>query len=105
MPRAFLLLASLLVAFGCSGAFAAQSAAPTPSPPLGQTSSSAYSFTEAMIPMRDGVRLQTVILAPLGAHEALPILMRRTPYGVPDKAFEAVPADLKALAADGYITV
>jgi putative CocE/NonD family hydrolase len=105
MPRALLLLAALLLALGCRVALAAQSAAPAPSPALGQSTSSTYSFTEAMIPMRDGVRLQTVILAPLGAHEALPILLRRTPYGVPDKAFDAVPADLKALAADGYIFV
>ena len=103
MPRALLFWTFLVVACGCRGAFAAQSV--EPAPPLGQSSSSAFSFAEVMIPMRDGVRLQTVILAPIGAHEALPILMRRTPYGVPDKPFDAVPADLKALAADGYIFV
>ncbi len=58
-----------------------------------------------MIPMRDGVRLQTVIIAPTGLNTPLPILLRRTPYGVPTKAFDAVPEDLKALAADGYIFV
>src|SRR3954453_10314223 len=34
---------------------------------------------EVMIPMRDGVRLHTVILVPKGAKNA-PILLTRTPY-------------------------
>ncbi len=37
-----------------------------------------------MIPMRDGVRLQTVILTAKQASGPLPILLRRTPYGVPE---------------------
>jgi uncharacterized protein len=38
-----------------------------------------YERREAMIPMRDGVRLHTVILVPKGAKNA-PILLTRTPY-------------------------
>src|SRR5215207_1107138 len=38
-----------------------------------------YTRREAMIPMRDGVRLHTVILVPRGAKGA-PILLTRTPY-------------------------
>src|SRR5262245_51908329 len=38
-----------------------------------------YERREAMIPMRDGVKLHTVILVPKGAHSA-PILLTRTPY-------------------------
>jgi putative CocE/NonD family hydrolase len=38
-----------------------------------------YSRSEVMIPMRDGVKLHTVILVPAGAHNA-PILLTRTPY-------------------------
>ena len=38
-----------------------------------------YAHREAMIPMRDGVRLHTVILVPKGASHA-PILFTRTPY-------------------------
>src|SRR5581483_10071748 len=34
---------------------------------------------EVMIPMRDGVKLHTVLLVPKGAHDA-PILLTRTPY-------------------------
>ena len=37
-----------------------------------------YSRREVMIPMRDGVRLHTVILVPKGATHA-PILLTRTP--------------------------
>ena len=38
-----------------------------------------------MIPMRDGVRLQTVLLTPKNAKGPLPFLIDRTPYGVPGK--------------------
>src|SRR5690349_14586314 len=38
-----------------------------------------YTRREVMIPMRDGVRLHTVILVPKGAKRA-PILLTRTPY-------------------------
>jgi uncharacterized protein len=38
-----------------------------------------YSRRDVMIPMRDGVRLHTVILVPKGAKNA-PILLTRTPY-------------------------
>jgi putative CocE/NonD family hydrolase len=64
-----------------------------------------FTFQEVMIPMRDGVRLQTVILTPTDRSEPMPILFRRTPYGVPDQAFKEVPANIKELAADGYIFV
>ncbi len=36
---------------------------------------------EAMVPMRDGVRLQTEVYVPKEAKEKLPILFMRTPYG------------------------
>jgi len=58
-----------------------------------------------MIPVRDGVHLQTAILTPIDQQGPLPILFRRTPYGVPDKAPEQIPASLKELAHDGYIFV
>jgi putative CocE/NonD family hydrolase len=43
------------------------------------TNSFDYSRQDVMIPMRDGVKLHTVILVPKGAHGA-PILLTRTPY-------------------------
>jgi putative CocE/NonD family hydrolase len=58
-----------------------------------------------MIPMRDGVHLQTVILTPVDQQGPLPILFRRTPYGVPDKPPEQMPSSMQELAADGYIFV
>ena len=35
---------------------------------------------EEMVPMRDGVKLYTVILTPKEASDPLPILLQRTPY-------------------------
>ena len=45
-----------------------------------------FTFQEVMIPVRDGVHLQTVIMAPANQTGPLPILFRRTPYGVPSLA-------------------
>src|ERR1035438_6874904 len=47
------------------------------------TSSFDYTRREVMIPMRDGVKLHTVVLVPKGAHGA-PILLTRTPYNAND---------------------
>jgi uncharacterized protein len=77
------------------------SAQETPLPP----SQPVFQFQEVMVPVRDGLHLQTVILTPTNATKPLPILFRRTPYGVPDKAPEQMPASLKELAQDGYIFV
>jgi putative CocE/NonD family hydrolase len=64
-----------------------------------------FDFQEVMIPVRDGVKLQTVILTPKNASKPLPILFRRTPYGVPEKSPEQMPSSLKELEQDGYIIV
>ncbi|MGV3615924.1 MAG: CocE/NonD family hydrolase [Fimbriimonas sp.] len=40
-----------------------------------------YTKTEAMIPMRDGVKLYTAIYAPKDATKTWPVLLTRTPYG------------------------
>jgi len=49
---------------------------------VAQTDSIAfYKKTSAMIPMRDGIKLHTVILSPVGATLAVPVLLQRTPYG------------------------
>jgi uncharacterized protein len=55
-----------------------------------------YSKREVMIPMRDGVRLRTLILIPRGAHGA-PILLTRTPYDATDRAVKHDSAHLSAL--------
>ncbi len=64
-----------------------------------------FKIQEVMIPVRDGVHLQTAILTPVDQQGPLPILFRRTPYGVPEKAPEQIPTSLKELAQDGYIFV
>ena len=51
----------------------------TPSKFTPATDSFEYVRRDVMIPMRDGVKLHTVILVPKGAHGA-PILLTRTPY-------------------------
>ncbi len=74
-----------------------------------------FSREEVMIPMRDGVKLHTVILIPKGASHA-PILLTRTPYDAdslttlnPSTHYESVlegydnAADI--IAASGYIRV
>jgi uncharacterized protein len=70
-----------------------------------QQSSPLFTFQEVMIPVRDGVHLQTVIMAPANQTGALPVLFRRTPYGVPAAAYTQMPPNLKELARDGYIFV
>jgi uncharacterized protein len=66
---------------------------------------SVYNFEEVMIPVRDGVHLQTVILTPADQTGPLPILFRRTPYGVPAGALPRIPTSWKEFAQDGYIFV
>jgi putative CocE/NonD family hydrolase len=64
-----------------------------------------FKLQEVMIPVRDGVKLQTAILTPVDQRGPLPILFRRTPYGVPEHPPQQVPASWKELAQDGYIFV
>jgi len=64
-----------------------------------------FTLQEVMIPMRDGAHLQTVIERPVNQTGPLPILLRRTPYGVPSKSPTSIPPALKDLMADGYIFV
>ncbi|TAL90889.1 MAG: CocE/NonD family hydrolase, partial [Rhodanobacter sp.] len=51
----------------------------TPAQFVPATASHDYIRREVMIPMRDGVKLRTIILIPKGAHDA-GILLTRTPY-------------------------
>jgi putative CocE/NonD family hydrolase len=59
-----------------------------------------YVRREAMIPMRDGVKLHTVILVPRGAHGA-PILLTRTPYSADELTTHAQSSHLGPILA-GY---
>src|SRR5689334_4751511 len=64
-----------------------------------------FLVTRVMIPMRDGVKLETAILTPKGAAKPLPILLGRSPYGIPSDEAIAKPRPLGPLDADGYIRV
>ncbi len=80
---AFFVAASMTLAF-CASAQTPKPAYPaypseTPSKIEPATESFDYARREVMIPMRDGVKLHTVILVPKGASHA-PILLTRTPY-------------------------
>src|SRR5262252_5166420 len=56
---------------------------------------------EVMIPVRDGIHLQTVIFTPKQQNSALPILLRRTPYGVPEDEKGLESGRFDDLIADG----
>ncbi|HVV54712.1 MAG TPA: CocE/NonD family hydrolase, partial [Mucilaginibacter sp.] len=64
-----------------------------------------YSRQEVMIPMRDGVRLHTVIYTPKNQSGKLPFLMLRTPYGVQKYPSPERMNYVKDMADDGYIFV
>jgi putative CocE/NonD family hydrolase len=65
-----------------------------------------FKYQKVMIPMRDGVKLETVILTPRDQQSALPIYFSRTPYGVPkEDAFAGFHPDADSVYADGYIRV
>jgi hypothetical protein len=71
-----------------------------------------YVRREVMIPMRDGVKLFTVIIVPKGARNA-PILLTRTPYDASKRTVRnnsthmlaTLPEADEMFVADGYIRV
>jgi len=80
--RAHLLALAALFAASCLAQTAPQYpnlSSETPDHFLAKTDSWEYVRREAMIPMRDGVKLHTVIIVPKSAKNA-PILLTRTPY-------------------------
>jgi putative CocE/NonD family hydrolase len=76
------------------------------------TASFDYVKREAMIPMRDGVRLYTVIVVPKGAKDA-PMILTRTPYNASQRTTRSTSPHMLAtlsqgdevFVADGYIRV
>ncbi|HEX6163231.1 MAG TPA: CocE/NonD family hydrolase, partial [Vicinamibacterales bacterium] len=63
-----------------------------------------FEVSDVMIPMRDGIRLNTKIFTPRGQTGPLPIIFKRTPYGIQGAA-NTFNAYYKALAEEGYIFV
>jgi putative CocE/NonD family hydrolase len=71
-----------------------------------------YRKTSYMIPMRDGILLNTIVLTPVDQHSTYPFLINRTPYGVdgnyPEGSQVISLSDrfpYYTMAAEGYIFV
>ena len=68
-----------------------------------------YDRTEMMIPMRDGIRLFTVVLEPKNRSQRYPIILYRTPYSIEAYGDSFPPVDKIAPAEEmleeGYIFV
>lgn len=90
-PRSFGLLASLLAV----GLSAQAPGLPSEMPAEFKVASESWDHVrrEVMIPMRDGVKLKTIILVPKGA-KAAPILLTRTPYNAAELTGHAHSAHL-----------
>ena len=83
-------------------------------PPHFDAPTSGYDYVkrEVMVPMRDGVKLHTVIVVPKGARNA-PMLLTRTPYNASARAQRNASSSIVAtlalfdelFAADGYIRI
>ena len=63
-----------------------------------------FEVSDVMIPTRDGTKLHTKVFVPRNQGVPLPIIIKRTPYGIEGSAgnFNAY---FKSLEADGYIFV
>ena len=61
-----------------------------------------FEAIEAMVPMRDGVRLHTVLYVPKEPKGPLPIILIRTPYGIDGRMERYFDGYLKELVDDGY---
>jgi putative CocE/NonD family hydrolase len=87
---------------------AVQAAATDDAAESGRFAALGFAKRQAMIPMRDGVRLHTAIVRPMDGTRPLPILLTRTPYDadVTGNGFAAWATNqLRELIADGYIFV
>jgi uncharacterized protein len=71
----------------------------------GQKVGPEFEMIKAMIPMRDGVKLNTNIFTPKNAGGPLPIILERTPYNAPESTRGWAEGKFKALVAEGYIFV
>src|SRR6185369_6091740 len=79
---------------------------------LAQTDTTLYKKTSAMIPMRDGIKLYTVVFTPVNAPKPVPIMITRTPYGasfpIADETVVRITRsnfNYYSMAKEGYIFV
>ncbi len=125
-PRTLILTAIALSAFSSAPRITAQTATPAPpqypalpseTPAHLEPSTSSFDYVrrDVMIPMRDGVKLHTVVLVPKGAHGA-GMLLTRTPYNATELTSHAQSTHLgpilsgydnatDVIVEDGYIRV
>lgn len=96
MKKPWLILVLLILAFSCSA----------------QENEILYKKQTFMIPMRDGVKLFTLVLYPINLGKKAPILITRTPYGsnhnyvmTADSSISLKKDGTNFLAKDGYIFV
>jgi len=93
LPVGVAIVAVLLGTFAVIGS----SQQPVPAPE--------FTVTEAMVPMRDGVKLHTVVFTPKNASTPLPFLFMRTPYQAPQTPRPLAAATYRELVAERYIFV
>lgn len=67
-----------------------------------------YDKAEYMVPMRDGVKLYTIVYTPKDTAQRVPIMLNRTPYGIPPYGltdYRRVLGPSPEFDRDGYIVV
>jgi putative CocE/NonD family hydrolase len=110
--RALPLVASLLLTAAANAAQTPPLAPDIPPKFAVPTQAFDYEKREVMIPMRDGVKLYTVLMIPKGATRA-PIILTRTPYNATKRVernvspylFSSLPQGDEQFSTDGYIRV
>ena len=98
-------LLGLCVLLGTGGAAVAQvTSLPSETPAEFKPAAPDFDFVRrtAMIPMRDGVKLFTVLYVPKGAQHA-PMLLTRTPYGAGARFAQHDSAHIDAVVGDGDV--
>ncbi|WP_045737872.1 CocE/NonD family hydrolase [Xanthomonas sp. MUS 060] len=112
VPRLFATAVAVMIASGAIAQTAPMTPDITGKPFVAPTAMDDYIKREVMIPMRDGVKLHTVIVLPKHAHGA-PILLTRTPYDASERAKrlfspqmrELLPQSDEVFVDGGYIRV
>ena len=112
LRRRLLMVTTLLMLGSAVNAQTSPEAPDIPAKYEAPTASYDYVKREVMVPMRDGVKLHTVIVVPRRAKNA-PILLTRTPYDASSRAkrnespymLATLPQGDEVFVADGYIRV
>ncbi len=62
-----------------------------------------FTLREALVPMRDGIRLYTLIISPADMTVPLPVILLRTPYNADRTAGDRSASSLEAMLGTGYL--